>query len=51
MRAAEVSFIRDCAEMAARAFHCLERKAAGDCTTIEQIFLKKITRIGSVTRI
>lgn len=40
MRAAEVSFIRDCAEMAAKSFHCLEKKAAGDCTTIEQISLK-----------
>ena len=39
MRAAEVSFIRDCAEMAARA-SLFREKAAGDCTTIEQISLK-----------
>lgn len=50
MRATEVSFIRDCAEMAARASLFREESRWG-LYHYRADSLKKITRIGSVTRI
>ncbi len=50
MRAAEVSFIRDCAEMAARASLFREESRWG-LYHYRADFPQKITRIGSVTRI
>ena len=40
MRAAEVSLF-EIVQKWQQELHCLEKKAAGDCTTIEQISLKK----------